>query len=237
MKNPYSFAFRSTDMVWSIHSSSYFPGPACSIASHVKMYRNVLYPQLLRRVKCVSASCRENGLFTKETLSPSKNFSDMCEGRSGVAGSFASAAQLIPWSVTSRFWGSRNVRPSMRNLICDMVQNRYPKGRRRCTGKNRNTIQAAKVDGLDVGRSGRVLDRYGSPGRRHRWLLLMARYRGNPCHFPAQVSVQSFAGPWKSVEDNFHLSHRSALYKPPNPRRSCLSTLSICVSACRLFLA
>ena len=41
MKNPYSFAFRSTDMVWSIHSSSYFPGPACSIASHVKMYRNV----------------------------------------------------------------------------------------------------------------------------------------------------------------------------------------------------
>lgn len=195
MKNPYSFAFRSTDMVWSIHSSSYFPGPACSIASHVKMYRNVLYPQLLRRVKCVSASCRENGLFTKETLSPSKNFSDTCEGRSGVAGSFASAAQLIPWSVTSRFRGSRNVRPSMRNLICDMMQDRYTKEEGVALGRTRTQHKRQKWMASMLARSGRVLDRYGSPGRRHRWLMLMARYRGNPCHFSAQVSVQSFADP------------------------------------------
>jgi hypothetical protein len=192
MKNPYSFAFRSTEMVWSIHSSSYFPGPACSIASHVKMYRNVLYPQLLRRVKCVSASSRENGLFTKETLSPSKNFSDTCEGRSGVAGSFASAAQLIPWSVTSRFWGSRNVRPSMRNLICDMMQNRYPKEESVAQGRTRAQYKRQKWMALMLAGSWTA---YGSPGRRHRWLMRMARYRGDPCHFSGQVSVQSFADP------------------------------------------
>jgi hypothetical protein len=44
----------------------------------------------------VAASSRANGRFTKETLSPSKNLSETCEGTSGVAGNFASAAQLIP---------------------------------------------------------------------------------------------------------------------------------------------
>jgi hypothetical protein len=88
----------------------------------------------------VAASSRVKGLFTKETLSPSKNFSETCEGRSGVVGNFASAAQLIPcyrimsismilvalcrWALTrmtSRFWGSRNVRPSIRSLLGDMI--------------------------------------------------------------------------------------------------------------------
>jgi hypothetical protein len=47
-------------------------------------------------VKCVAASSSEKGRFTKETLSPSKNLSDMCEGRSGTAGNLASAAAFMP---------------------------------------------------------------------------------------------------------------------------------------------
>jgi hypothetical protein len=50
----------------------------------------------------VAASSNANGRFTKETLSPSKNLSEICEGRSGVAGNFASAAQLIPCYKTAQ---------------------------------------------------------------------------------------------------------------------------------------
>lgn len=69
----------------------------------------------------MAESSKEKGRLTKETLSPSKKLPGMCEGWSGFAGNLASAAQLMPCRVTSRFWGSRNMRPSMRSRMEDIA--------------------------------------------------------------------------------------------------------------------
>ena len=109
-------------------ASSYLPGPSCSIASQVIIYRMTFYPHLFSLAKCSLASSCVNGRPSKDTLSPSKKPAGSWEGTSGFLGSLESPEIFIPLNVISRPSLSRNLVPSIRKRWEPIASDR-PSGR------------------------------------------------------------------------------------------------------------